>query len=86
MRDDAGADFELAVVYKSGTGEPLKERMITFDAGEIPADLATLSAFSAYTDQQGVAKVTLKSHGLAGSVVVQARQSSDPHAVSPSSR
>lgn len=81
LKSEAGTDTILAVVYKDAQGTPLKERMITFDAGDdLPHDLATLSALSAYTDDQGMAKVTVKSHGLAGSFLVHARQSSDKDA------
>lgn len=78
IRAEAGTDTTLAIVYKDASGLPLKERMITFDAGaDLPHDLATLSALSAYTDEQGMAKVVVKSHGLAGSVTVNVHQPSD---------
>ncbi|MCC6624366.1 MAG: Ig-like domain-containing protein [Deltaproteobacteria bacterium] len=80
MRQEAGANLELAVVYRDAQGTPLVDRNVSFDAGDAPEDVARLSALSGLTDANGVARVTLRTYGLPGSVTVTARVASDPDA------
>ena len=80
MRKEAGTNIELAVVYRDGQGQALADRTVTFDAGDVPEDVARLSGLSVLTDALGVAKVTLRTYGLPGSVTVTAKVGSDPDA------
>lgn len=77
LRLSAGEDLDLAVVYRDGNGDPLADIQISWDAGDTPTDLGSLSALSSYTDDQGLARVTLRSGGLAGSATIKARVSGD---------
>jgi len=78
VRRDAGDPLELAVQYKNAAGQALNDRNIAFSVvGDIPSDLASLSTLSSYTDDSGVARVTVRSYDLAGSFTVRAHQISD---------
>ncbi len=77
MRRVAGEDIELAVTYRQVSGQPLKEVQISWNAGDAPTDLARLNALSSYTDDNGVARATVRSGGLAGSATITARVTGD---------
>lgn len=75
----AGGDIELSVVYRDGFGEARADKTIKW-AIEADAEVARLSALSGYTDQGGVAVVTLKTFGVEGSATVTATVSGDDEA------
>ena len=77
MRRIAGEELELAVVYKAATGQALKDQQVSWNAGDAPTDLARLNALSSYTDDNGVARVSVRSGGLVGSATITARLSGD---------
>ncbi len=77
MRRIAGEDLELAVVYKTATGQALEDIQIAWSAGDAPTDLARLNALSSYTDDNGVARVAVRSGGLVGSATITAKVSGD---------
>jgi|GEM_PF-1503323 len=77
LRRIAGDDLELAVVYKTATGQPLQDVQIAWNAGDAPTDLARLNALSSFTDDNGVARVAVRSGGLVGSATISAKVSGD---------
>lgn len=78
LRHDSGTNLALTVLYRDADGNPLADRPIKFDPNGAPSGLATLSAFSVYTDVNGLATVTLRTYGLGGSLTVTASASDAP--------
>lgn len=77
MKRQTGQGLELAIVYKDADGRPIVDRAVYWDTGSAPTDLASLGAFSTFTDAQGRAQVALRSGGLTGSLTVTAQVSGD---------
>ncbi len=78
LRATAGDKLEIAVRYVGDSGHPLAEQTIRFSTGDTPTSVFSLNSLSGYTDADGVAKVELRSHGVAGSVDVTVTPSRDP--------
>ncbi len=73
MKRLAGENAELAIVYRDADGRPIVDRQVYWDTGDAPTDLASLGAFTTYTDAQGRSAVSLRSGGLTGSLTVTAQ-------------
>lgn len=72
----AGEDRELAVVYRDAAGAPKVDAAIRWSI-DAPEELARLNALTSYTEADGVARVTLRTFDLPGSVTVTASASGD---------
>lgn len=79
----AGAGFDLAVIYRDGSGKGLADRSIKFES-DAPQTLAALSALTSYTDESGVATVHVRSFDVPGTATITASVGSDPGAGSVS--
>jgi hypothetical protein len=77
MKRQTGQGLDLAIVYKDADGRPIVDRAVYWDTGNAPTDLASLGAFSTFTDEQGRAQVSLRSGGLTGSLTVTAQVMGD---------
>lgn len=72
----AGEERELAIIYRDANGVPRVDAAIRW-AIDAPAELARLNALTSYTEADGVARVTLRTFDLPGSVTVTASASGD---------
>lgn len=75
----AGGGFDLAVSYRDSAGGALADRAIKFTS-DAPQTLVALSALTSYTDEQGVAKVHVRSFDVPGTATITATVGSDPGA------